>query len=314
MENLKKNSDMMIFAGDLGYADDAFLHGVCMAEFCYETVYDGWMRWMENISDTLPFMVTPGNHESECHSPACQVSSDMGPELSNFSAYNARWSMPSPESGGVGNMWYSFDFAGVHFIALDTETDFPGACEENHGDAGGFWGRPAGHFGADGEYKRWLESDLERASNLHPRPWIIAFGHRPFFVRNGTARDKAPDKANRDVHAQLFNKYGVDLYINGHVHSYHRLSPINGNTNVPTVTVGGAGCDEFASDKKHSGEFDKKGRNEAWDYRYYNVDKTVSQMKVTATDLVFNTYASTSGNIIDSFKISRTRSSRMNFV
>jgi exo-beta-1,3-glucanase (GH17 family) len=30
----------------------------------------------------------------------------LGIPLSNFTAYNARWKMPSEESGGVESMWY----------------------------------------------------------------------------------------------------------------------------------------------------------------------------------------------------------------
>merc|ERR1712196_4373 len=142
--------------------------------------------------------------------------------------------MPSKESGGVANMWYSFDYSGIHFVALDTETDFSGAGEENYGDAGGVFGRPAGHFGADGEYARWLEADLKKASEMEPRPWIIALGHRPWFFKDGVPRDAATGQA----HAELLNKYGVDLYINGNVHSYHRLLPVNGTKHIPTITVG----------------------------------------------------------------------------
>ena len=48
-----------------------------------------------------------GNHESECHDPACVVNPrKLGLPLSNFTAYNARWKMPSQESGGVASMWY----------------------------------------------------------------------------------------------------------------------------------------------------------------------------------------------------------------
>lgn len=48
-----------------------------------------------------------GNHESECHDPACVVNPrTLGLPLSNFTAFNARWKMPSPESGGVESMWY----------------------------------------------------------------------------------------------------------------------------------------------------------------------------------------------------------------
>ena len=65
------------------------------------------MGWMQNLSSALPYMVVPGNHESECHSPACIADWPLGRALSNFTAYNARWHMPSAESGGVQNMWYA---------------------------------------------------------------------------------------------------------------------------------------------------------------------------------------------------------------
>ena len=34
--------------GDLGYADDAFSHG--LASFAYEAAYNGYMRWLEPIA------------------------------------------------------------------------------------------------------------------------------------------------------------------------------------------------------------------------------------------------------------------------
>ena len=37
--------------------------------------------------------------------------------------------MPSKESGGVANMWYSWNYADVHFVSIDTSTDFPDAPE-----------------------------------------------------------------------------------------------------------------------------------------------------------------------------------------
>jgi hypothetical protein len=42
----------------------------------------------------------------------------------------------------------SFDYGGVHFVSLDTETDFPDAAENEKGDSGIF---DAGHFAPDGE-------------------------------------------------------------------------------------------------------------------------------------------------------------------
>ena len=47
------------------------------------------MNWMQNLTASVPYMVSVGNHESECHSPACLVDGKAA-ALSNFSAYVER--------------------------------------------------------------------------------------------------------------------------------------------------------------------------------------------------------------------------------
>jgi hypothetical protein len=79
--------------------------------------------------------------------------------------------MPSKESGGVENMWYryglrvlsisilsmpfSFDYGAVHFISIDTSTDFVDAPEQIKGGSHVF---PAGYFAPDGAYMQWVEN------------------------------------------------------------------------------------------------------------------------------------------------------------
>lgn len=62
--------------------------------------------------------------------PACLVDPEKRTKLSNFTAYNTRFRMPSPESKGALNMHFSFNYGPVHFISIDTETGYPGAAEE----------------------------------------------------------------------------------------------------------------------------------------------------------------------------------------
>ncbi len=122
----------------------------------------------------------------------------------------------------------------------------------------------AGHFGRDGEYLKWLENDLaiaaaDRAKGL--RPWIVALGHRPVSKFNSSVQNTV---------LPLFFKYGVDLYLCGHQHSYSRFPPVsqngaaridaikspshyhvpagNGqsfNNSLTQIVVGSAGCDEM---------------------------------------------------------------------
>eukprot|EP00928_Gymnodinium_smaydae_P040430 TRINITY_DN27420_c0_g1_i1.p1 TRINITY_DN27420_c0_g1~~TRINITY_DN27420_c0_g1_i1.p1 ORF type:complete len:543 (-),score=65.11 TRINITY_DN27420_c0_g1_i1:128-1720(-) len=305
MEALHGSVDLTIHAGDIGYADDSFTHAnKCAFEFCYESVYDNYMSWIENLTDSKPYMVAVGNHESECHSTACLAGTDIKRSLSNFTAYNTRWAMPSPESGGVLNMWYSFDYASVHFVVINTETDFHGAPEADYGDSGRLGGLKAGHFAPDGAYLKWLEADLAAAarSRSAARPWIVAVGHRPWVIENGTHTDKVVEEA----HAKLFERYGVDLYLSGHIHAYHRLVPSSTHKATPVVVTGGAGCDEFPSDQRHFGLLDYHGKNHLWDYRIYTKTTQVGVLTATSTHLTWEAFASDSGESIDSFTLNKT--------
>ena len=153
----------------------AFFEGHDPLKFLYEEAYNGYMNWLQNLTTTLPYMVLPGNHESECHSPYVLADEKLAQQLANFSAYNTRWAMPSEESHGSfkTNMWYSFNYGPVHFVSSNTETDFKGAGEEHTGD-GHFPWLKAGGFGADGEYQAWLEADLKvnRKKNQLQRGYV----------------------------------------------------------------------------------------------------------------------------------------------
>jgi len=79
--------------GDISYADDGFLtHPL---KFTYETVWNEYMNDIQSFISEFPYMVLPGNHEAECHSPECQASLDKLEKLSHFKAYNNRFRMPS---------------------------------------------------------------------------------------------------------------------------------------------------------------------------------------------------------------------------
>ena len=231
------------------------------------------------LLSALRFLDRVGNHESECHSPACILDWEKyGKPLHNFSAYQYRYRMPGPESGGVGNMWYSFNHGLAHFVVIDTETDFKNAPEENDGDSGVF---PAGHFAPSGAQLKWLEADLKAAdANRAERPWVFVGGHRPLYdasdsvdeeneariwlsthdfeacmKRGDCPKAKTPLKsAVMDAFEDLFHQYHVDVFFCGHQHAYGRSWPVYEgqvsaqNYDNPTEPVyivsGSAGCDE----------------------------------------------------------------------
>ena len=193
--------------GDVGYADDSWLHPGCLTRFCYEEIFDSFMEEIsaKGGASRVPWMVTPGNHEADCHDPACMLNRSYRESLWNFTAYNARFKMPSDApSGGNSNMWYSFNAGPAHFISLDLETAYPGAAEEKRYvfKSGGF----------SGDMIEWLKNDLA-AVNRTQHPWVMVAGHHPMYS-NGSI--------NVDMQVALediLHEYQVDIMFTGHMHS-----------------------------------------------------------------------------------------------
>jgi len=310
--------DFIWHIGDISYADDSF--DSSPESFTYEDVYNGYMRWFENISNTIPYMVLPGNHETECHSPSC-LYGVRGASLKNFSAYNARWHMPSDVSGGVLSMWYSFNYGAVHFVSINTETDWVNAQEETGGLPNSYY--KCGSFGRTGEYMAWLEEDLKKAVKEREaglRPWIIVGGHRPFDHVCNTDSQNPPIE-------DLLNKYDVDLYICGHLHSYCRFGPaykgkvdtgsvVSPNhyhkpKNLVSIIVGGPGCDEMKNilslDGNSSAQPVISGvKASVLEGEQFSSNKMASGvLEVNSTSLHWKLLDSSDGTILDEFWITK---------
>ncbi|HBB30959.1 MAG TPA: metallophosphoesterase [Cyanobacteria bacterium UBA8803] len=76
----------------------------------------------------------------------------------------------------------------------------------------------------------WLEQELSRSD----APWKVVFGHHQIYSSGhyGLNQKLIP------ILTPLFQKYRVQLYINGHDHNYERTQPINGTTYL----ISGAGA------------------------------------------------------------------------
>jgi len=92
--------------------------------------------------------------------------------------------------------WFSIDYGSVHFIFLSTMTEAEAV-----------------------EQRPWLLKDLRENNNT----WTIALGHKPIF---GSGAQNGPELYLVDHWVDIFEKYGVDLYLNGHEHSYERTWPL----------------------------------------------------------------------------------------
>ena len=107
------------------------------------------------------------------------------------------------------------------------------------------------------EMYEWLEADLEKAqANRKNIPWIVVHGHRSVYCSCDGDCDIAAATIRSGSYGleNLFYKYGVDFFLNGHEHDYERMWPTYQgkaqHSNVdPAATIyvvtGAAGCKEL---------------------------------------------------------------------
>jgi calcineurin-like phosphoesterase family protein len=105
---------------------------------------------------------------------------------------------------GLENQYYSFNEKNIHFLALSTETAFD----------------------EDSEQYAFAKQDLEKYSKDPFIDWIIVFYHQYMY---GSGSGLEEEKDFRETYHPLFDKYKVDLALQGHLHVYERTYPITFN-------------------------------------------------------------------------------------
>ena len=288
------NNDFGIYVhmGDISYANDHPLR--------YEHTWNTWFSEMEPIMATVPYMVAPGNHESWCRNPICAAATY------NFTTYKEKFRMPGNESGTGTNMFYSFDYYNIHFVAINTESDYPGAPPIDPQPVPEDILKQKAYL-----QENWLHEDLSKAvSNRANVPWIILFGHRPIYAPTEQSNG-IPTGRSLDVQAffePYLKQYDVDIFLTGHMHSYARTYPIYNNTVTgssyknPTAPVhivaGGAGNREgFSTFPDKLPYWYANGNDDAYGYGTFVVNNQ--------TSLTWNYYLSHTGELFDSITITR---------
>ena len=295
----KLSLDGFIFAGDIGYADDAFMHASS-----YISRLNDFLDKVSPIASRVPMMVVPGNHEAEDHTPVCLLSPACRRGYGNFTAYNCVWESPAHHYRNH-SMWYSFDYGPIHFVMTNSETDYDGAPLEPYGEVGFI---PTGKFGLPGEYEEWLKNDLQSAPT---DSFIIVVGHRPISVMDDKT-DPFVTPINKNI-ISLMNQY-ADVYISGHVHYYTRSIPKHPGL-ATLVSVGGAGCDEWT---ERTIQDTRRGETSSYDYFAYGEEQTVAVLKYkkdNPNEIVFETIRSRDGAIIDTVTVTkRSPNHQQNFM
>ena len=233
--------------GDLAYADKVTVTatGGTTTAAGAQQAPDVWRDFALNVQRSAanrPWMPCIGNHEAEL---------DNGPH--GYAAFNTRYLVPGNGTRYSGN-FYSFRVGSVLFIALDANdvcyqggggynvggvatTDAKGnpisatAAQYNQFYTGTFRPNADGTLRADGPHPNaqtlWLEETLRIARADATIDWIVVQMHQSAL---SSSTDNGCDVGIRQAWLPLFDRYEVDLVVNGHDHDYERSYPVRGFT------------------------------------------------------------------------------------
>ncbi|MFC3769187.1 fibronectin type III domain-containing protein [Paenibacillus sp. GCM10012303] len=158
---------------------------------------------------------------------------------------------------------YSFDYGPVHFVMLNSESKLK-------------------------EQAAWLEKDLKATDKL----WTIVSIHRPAYGGN-------QDKSVLKHWVPVFDKYGVDLVLQGHNHEYSRSYPLqegriveSGGTVYVTLNTSGP-------------KFNKKKDDQFYHrVHFQNGNQMFAAIRIQGDTLSYQAY-DVKGKLMDSFDLKR---------
>lgn len=136
----------------------------------------------------------------------------------------ANWAMPG--TGDYAETYSSFTVGSVHFTMVDDE-QIAVATSSTEAQA----------------QLAWLDQDLSAANGDRANhPFVVVMSHRGLFSTSLHSTDSDVIAARKAL-APLFDKYKVDLVINGHDHEYERSTPLtmDPSTGNPVVQPAGMG-------------------------------------------------------------------------
>jgi MYXO-CTERM domain-containing protein len=188
--------DIYIHVGDMAYSDgtdDEFTDNFYAP---YADILRNTVCW--------PAM---GNHEGHTSDSGGQT----GPYYEGYVL---------PDDGAAGGLasgteaYYSFDWANVHFIVLDSH--------DSPRDVGG-------------AMLDWMEMDLAATD----QEWIVAFWHHPAYTKGSHDSDDEGQLVDmRENALPILEAAGVDLVLAGHSHIYERSFMVQGAYDTPTTADG----------------------------------------------------------------------------
>ncbi|WP_329228096.1 metallophosphoesterase family protein [Streptomyces canus] len=207
---LGQNPAFHLHAGDIAYADPAGQGKTSDTVFDSRT-WDQFLAQTESVAKSVPWMVSFGNHDMEAwYSP------------NGYGGEEARFTLPDngPDKAHLPGV-YSFVYGNTAVISLDPN-DVSFEIPANLGISGG-------------TQTTWFEGQLKKYRAAKDIDFIIVFFHHCAYC---TSTAHASEGGVRQEWVPLFEKYTVDLVINGHNHQYERTDVIKGDKVAKKLPIG----------------------------------------------------------------------------
>ncbi|MFJ8779908.1 purple acid phosphatase family protein [Streptomyces sp. NPDC102476] len=207
---LGQNPAFHLHAGDIAYADPAGAGKTADTGFD-SRVWDQFLAQTESVAKSVPWMVSYGNHDMEAwYSP------------NGYGGEEARFTLPDngPDKAHLPGV-YSFVYGNTAVISLDPN-DVSFEIPANLGISGG-------------TQTTWFEGQLKKYRASKDIDFIIVFFHHCAYC---TSTAHASEGGVRQEWVPLFDKYTVDLVINGHNHQYERTDVIKGDKVAKKLPIG----------------------------------------------------------------------------
>ena len=232
---------------------------------------DQWSEWFGAgswVNAMVPQVPAVGNHEYS------RLNRDDPRQLTSL--WRPQFALPEDGPEGLAETGYSFDYQGARFIVLNSADETRLADQAS-----------------------WLESRLKENKNR----WTIVVFHHPVF-------SIATDRDNPQVRAAwkpLFDRYGVDLVLQGHDHTYGRGENIAEGAprraedgTVYVVSVSGPTMYEV-------------GKGRLWATRT-GANVQLYQVITVSPDVLKFEARTVTGQLFDAFEIQKSRSGFRRFV
>jgi hypothetical protein len=198
-----QNPAFHLHAGDISYAEDG--GGGLVTDGYDPRVWDSFFTQIEPVASSIPWQVAVGNHEMETwYSP------------DGYGGQFDRFAFPQQKTS-----YYSFTYGNVAVLSLDAN-DVSNEIPANLGYSGG-------------AQTAWLAKQLPAYRSDPNIDFIVAYFHHCAYC---TCSSHSSEGGVRTTWVPLFDKYSVDLVINGHNHLYERTDPLKGGVVTTAAPIG----------------------------------------------------------------------------